>query len=300
MEQVNCNLCGANDPRPFLTTRDRYTGEEYHLWRCGNCHLIYLNPRPGADELERHYPDDYEAYQAIGPQSSALANWHEEQALTKRLQFVQAQHSTAGRLLDIGCATGNFLHRAQLSGWEVAGIEINPRAASIARQRYNVPVHASDLLDTDLSPDYFDAVTLWDVLEHLPNPRAALGKIHQILQRGGVVCFSIPNLASFDRHLFGTAWIGWDSPRHFNLFDDDTISKLFDETGFRLLEKKCLLGGKGTFQLSLDQVIHGRPRLAWIMRAYPIISAFLWPYRQLAYAAHRGPIMFYAAEVVKA
>ena len=137
---------------------------------------------------------------------------------------------------------------------------------------------------------------MWDVLEHVPSPKKTLSLCHKLLKPGGLVVFSIPNLNSYDRHLFGEKWIGWDPPRHFHLFDEGTISRLLDETNFIEIDKDCIIGGKGTFLLSIDNLI----RASWIEKSvhftYPLLSAIMWPYRKFAYYLKRGPIITYAIQ----
>jgi SAM-dependent methyltransferase len=143
-------------------------------------------------------------------------------------------------------------------------------------------------------------ITLWDVLEHLPNPRSALEKCWRLLKTDGLVVFSIPNLASYDRYIFGNKWIGWDAPRHFTLFTKMTLNQIISDTNFLIIGERCFIGGKGTFLLSLDNVfdktIFARP----IKKTYPILSALLWPYRQFSYLTKRGPILAIAARKQKA
>jgi 2-polyprenyl-3-methyl-5-hydroxy-6-metoxy-1,4-benzoquinol methylase len=198
-----------------------------------------------------------------------------------------------GHLLDIGCATGIFMKAAQDYGWQVQGIEPVEQAAHKAQEIYHLNVNVGRLETLHLPVANFDVITLWDVLEHLPSPRSALEHIHPLLKANGIVVFSIPNLISFDRYIFGSSWIGWDAPRHLNLLSESNITQLLDITGFTVVDKKCITGGKGTFLLSLDHLIGNSPRIKIIRRLYFILSAILWPYRQLCYLLYRGPIISY-------
>jgi 2-polyprenyl-3-methyl-5-hydroxy-6-metoxy-1,4-benzoquinol methylase len=294
MEQVKCDLCGNNDWHPFLSTTDRFTGEKFCLVKCKHCDLIYLNPRPQIFEMQRYYPDEYEAYHLPIQQSSKFENWHIEHTLEKQLGYVEYFHSNRGRLLDVGCATGNFLNLAVRRGWQVLGLEIIEKAAIIARQQYNLEVITQNLESVELPDGSFDVVTLWDVLEHLSSPRDVLTRIHKLLRPMGMIFFSIPNLNSYDQYLFGRSWIGWDSPRHFTLFTNQTIKQLLDATEFEIVDRRCLIGGKGAFLLSTDQIIDKKPYLYWLKGIYPLISLLFWPYRKLAYATQKGPIIYYA------
>jgi SAM-dependent methyltransferase len=298
MEPVVCDLCGANNPRPYLTTTDRFTGSIFTFTRCSQCQLVYLNPRPSKAELEEHYPNDYEAYRLPEQYGSATENWHALQALAKQLNYVESYLPERGLLLDVGCATGNFLHFAQNHGWKVQGLEIVEKAAQIARKQFGIDVITSDLEGAHLPKASLDVVTLWDVLEHLTSPVGDMQRIHELLRPGGLIFFSIPNLDSYDRRLFGPEWIGWDAPRHFTLFDTVTINRLIVETGFELVDQRCLLGGRGTFLLSIDRIRQKKPILKWLRSLYPIISLLSWPYRQYAYLRQRGPIMYYTVRKV--
>jgi len=196
--------------------------------------------------------------------------------------------------LDVGCATGNFLKVAQENGWQVLGVEPIGKAAQIARDYYQLEVITGTLDSADIPSISFDVITMWDVLEHLPSPKQALHRSLELLKPGGLLVFSIPNLISFDRSLFGQYWIGWDAPRHFNLFSEQTLRRLLDTTGFEYTTKECILGGKGTFLLSLDMVLNNNQFGSGIKSLYPLISAILWPYRQISYLLNRGPIITYA------
>ncbi|MCJ7536485.1 MAG: hypothetical protein MUO57_13220, partial [Anaerolineales bacterium] len=101
-------------------------------------------------------------------------------------------------------------------------------------------------------------------------------------------------LSSFDRYLFGKYWIGWDAPRHFNLFTEQSLNQLLGMTSLEVIAKGCILGGKGTFLLSLDNALDHNHFASGIKKLYPLISALLWPYRQFSYLVNRGPIITYA------
>lgn len=296
METVVCDLCGSSETIPYLQQADRFGDQVFSLCICTQCGLIYLNPRPTSDEIGNYYPDDYEAFYVLD-NVSPNQRWHLLRSLNSQLDFVETHMPSRGRLLDIGCATGTFLHIAQTRGWTVTGIETHPQAAEFARQQYGIEISTGTLetVANNLPDNSFDAITLWDVLEHLPSPRTAMQYIHRLLTPDGVVIFSIPNLHSFDRYLFGSAWIGWDMPRHFTLFTRQTLNTLLNLTGFTETDAKCITGGKGTFFLSLDNVIHQYPQFLWAKKGYPILGTLLWPYRQLAYRLQRGTIITHAA-----
>jgi len=293
MENVICNLCGSSESSPFFSRVDRFSGDVFEFVSCNQCGLIYLNPRPTQSELGGYYPSGYEAYNSFETLSVDM-----QRALNIQLKFIEKFAQSRGRLLDVGCATGNFMQVSKLQGWDAHGIELIASAAQIAQEKHGTNVKIGSLETVEYPDRYFNIITLWDVLEHLPDPKGALKHCHNLLVPGGLLIFSIPNLKSFDRYLFGRVWIGWDAPRHFYMFSEITIKRLFELTGFQLLEQKCLLGGKGTFLLSLDNLVGSGRMGAIVNKIYPLISALLWPYRQFSYIFKRGPIITFVARKV--
>jgi ubiquinone/menaquinone biosynthesis C-methylase UbiE len=249
------------------------------------------------EELSAYYPDHYEAFQ---PQvMSPRQAWHASRMWEMQAKYVMRFMPTSGRLLDIGCATGEFLNTIRNHKWEVSGLEVIEQAAHNARERYKLDVITGSLETANLADNSYDVITMWDVLEHLPDPKDALKRCHRLLKPGGYVIFSIPNLASFDRYLFGSRWIGWDAPRHFTLFTKPTLQQALDQTGFSIESSDCFLGGKGTFLLSLDNILGNSKLAGLIKKLYPVISFMLWPYRRLSYLIGRGPILAVAARKVE-
>jgi len=294
MEITSCDLCGSDDSRLFLNRLDRFSDQEFKLVTCTQCGLIYLNPRPTQSEIIEFYPDYYESYQTLDDDNTSLQNWHIQRMLHMQLDFVEKYATQRGHLLDIGCSTGRFLKIARDRGWDVKGVELVEKAAQIARQEYYLDVSIGSFKSIPLQENYYDIITLWDVLEHLPSPKDTLQKTHHLLKNNGILVFSIPNLASFDRFLFGSAWIGWDAPRHFTLFSSENLNQLFTEVGYKLVGQRCITGGKGTFFLSMNQLSSQSIVFSTIRKLDPMISMLLWPYRQLSYLLKRGPIITYA------
>jgi 2-polyprenyl-3-methyl-5-hydroxy-6-metoxy-1,4-benzoquinol methylase len=291
MEHVTCGLCGSAESILFMTRVDRFSGESFNLVHCEKCGLIYLDPRPTQSEIEAYYTDDYECFTS---QNSALSSSQirpVQRAMSLKVDFVEKHTLRCGKMLDLGCATGDFLNAARGRGWEVKGIELVDRAAHFAQEQYHLDVSLGSLESVQLPESYYDVVTLWDVLEHLPSPKHTLGHIWRILKPGGWLVFSVPNLKAFDRYLFGASWIGWDVPRHFYLFSENHLIQLLDLNSFKFIEKKCFIGGKGTFWLSLINRFEALGTTSQGIE--PVISAALWPYRQFAYLFDRGPIITY-------
>ena len=297
MEWTNCNLCGSDRTEPYREGRDRQLGgtERFCLVRCLQCGLIYLNPRPCRDDMARYYPADYEPFARLSRyEGGRLARWSYRRYLDKRCAKLP---KTPGRLLDVGCATGDFLARAREHGWRVQGVEPGQAAAEAARRRYDLDVFTGDLAQAHFPDGHFDAVTLWDVLEHLVDPRVELAEIHRILKPDGLLLIELPNLHSFDAVLFGPYWIGLDMPRHLYLFPPAALDAFLKQAGFKMFSRRCSSGGYGAFVASLNlwsaeqssRLGRWTQRLATGLSQHPTWQWLLLPYVYLAYAAGRGP-----------
>jgi SAM-dependent methyltransferase len=295
MKIYTCNFCSSEEQMDYLTLNDRFSGEAFKLVACKQCGLLFLNPQPNEDEIAQYYPQDYEPYVKPGTHGADDLPADVRLALSIYLDFVEKYAPRRGRLLDVGCATGNFLAAAQTRGWEVTGVEFVEVAAKVAIEQYGLDVKIGALESAKLLEESYNLITLWDVLEHLPNPRETLERCWKLLAPGGLIIFSVPNLKSFDRYLFGKRWIGWEAPRHFHLFPASTIQQVLDQSGFEMIDQVCFIGGRGTFFLSLDTILDGSKLAGVTRKLYPLIGALLWPYRKISYLLRRGPIITYVA-----
>jgi len=296
MEWTTCNLCGSTQTDLYYEGRDRQLGgiERFRLVRCRQCGLIYLNPRPSQDEISRYYPDDYEPFTRFSrDQSGPLARWSQTRYLDKRCKAVMRWKSS-GRLLDVGCATGEFLARMMEYGWQVQGVELSPTAAETARREYDLDVLTGDLTQAQFPDHHFDVITLWDVLEHLYDPLAGLVEINRILKDDGLLVIELPNAKSFDAALFGPYWIGLDMPRHLHVFPPAPLEAMLKQSGFQIVSRRCFSGGCGAFVLSLnfwleEHAFKWLSRLVTVLSKGPALRLLLLPYIYLAYALGKGP-----------
>ena len=292
-ETVPCNICGSMQTKPYLTLRDRFTGDLFRIVNCDNCGLKYLNPRPSKSGLAHYYPKEYEPYATKGTGSF---NWHGRRMRHLQLNFVERFRPARGNLLDVGSATGNFLTVARDRGWSVHGIEISEEAASIAKVNYNLETLVGAVEDVLQDNEIYDVITMWDVLEHLRDPMGVLSKCHQALKPGGFIIMSIPNLDSYDRYLFGASWVGWEIPRHFYFFDEHTLARLLSEIGLAVIATHSFIGGRGVFELSMQTKFATGMKAKLANVTLPALLAITWPYRKLSYQSGKGSILTFVAE----
>jgi 2-polyprenyl-3-methyl-5-hydroxy-6-metoxy-1,4-benzoquinol methylase len=297
-EEVVCDNCGSAEADLLYEVRDRRygIGGVFPLVQCRQCGLLYLNPRPAPDSLTTYYPEQYAPYRAPSDsQDARVVRWLERYGPLRRCRAILAWKK-AGRVLDVGCSTGVFLAEMARHGhWELHGVEVNARAAEYARQRYGLRIFTGQLAEAGYADEYFDVVTLWHVLEHLPHPRSALSEIHRILKPGGLLVVQVPNLGSWEARLFGRFWAGLDAPRHLFVFGEDTLSSLLQSTGFYQAEAFCLAGGHHSFMISLSFLVDEMIRNSKVSQMVKAcihsdpLRVLVYPYFHLVRKMGKGP-----------
>jgi len=233
MERVKCNLCGSSESTPWQRV------EGWQIVRCANCGLGYLNPRPTEDELSKLYDEIYFKKHSIEAGEEEEEIEHGLRLNEERIALVE-MFRKPGRILDIGCASGFFLAAAKRRGWDVTGVEVSEWSARRAARLIGDSVVVGQFMDVELPEASFDAVTMWDVLEHTNDPKAVLRRIRSILEPDGIVVVRVPNCASFDAYLFGRKWNGWSVPFHPHHFTPKTLDKMLQAAGLTTVytEKK--------------------------------------------------------------
>jgi SAM-dependent methyltransferase len=256
MEETNCNLCGANDTELVYEEKDRLMKlpGTFYLVRCRQCGLLYLNPRPTAKEIGYYYPEEYGPY-TVKPQDepSWINRLDTSYGYWKRARLVSTAHVDSGRILDVGCATGNFLNMmSHFGAWELYGVDINAAGVQYARDRYGINACLGELADGRYKDGFFDVVTMWDVMEHVHDPTATLAEVHRILKPGGLFLVRVPNVATWDAKLFGRFWAGYDAPRHLYIYSPPTLTRFLDNAGFHIHRMRSDILGYAPFALSVQ------------------------------------------------
>lgn len=302
MEWISyCPLCCSEGHRILVQGPDRLHGiqGDFSLVQCRSCGLIYQNPRPSAEGLAAYYPQDYFPYVRQNKPHSLLIRlgWRYGYEMTRRCRAI-AKHKAGGKLIDVGCAHGVFLSSIRDFGsWEVWGVEINPEASQYARQEFSLDVYTGTLEEAGFPARFFDVVTLWDVLEHLPDPIGSLQEIHRILKPDGILVVGVPNVKSVDARIFGKYWIGLDLPRHLYVFSPQTLEQVLNRTSFAVVDIQYVSGSHYSFLQSLrfvlaDKITNPRLRAVATDLTYALaLRIILMPYLLLMERLGRGPIM---------
>lgn len=298
LEKTTCLLCGSTQSTPYQEGADyfmRLPGT-FYLVRCVSCGLLYQNPRPSLDEIDHYYPNQYGSYSSAHAGLYArpgLAGWLIRRAQHYRCRLLHQAVSTAShqtkRLLDVGCASGLFLEAMQYyAGWQVEGVELNQQAAHATSERLGIPVFAGPLEAANFPDATFDAITLWDVLEHLHDPVASLRELRRILKPGGALFVRVPNAASYVARGCGRYWSGYDLPRHMTSFTPRTLSQMLRQTGFNRLvcrySSGSYIAALHSLRFALDNSTFDSEWAALIHRIllHPFVRAVAWLPTRLA------------------
>jgi len=231
MEEVNCPLCPPGTPtRIFL--RSQQGKALFTYVQCRGCGLVFLRPRPGAAEIQEFYAEDY-----YGEGSHKFRSWLEVPRnffAWNRVRRVRKYFSRPGKVLDIGCGQGTFLQMLQNEGWKCWGTELTEESAR-RTSRLGIPVYAGEFDENRFPPHSFDLITLWQVLEHLPDPGKILKGSSRLLKKGGILAISTPNIDSLQARISAEQWFHLDPPRHLYLFSPRTLQRMMESLGLDLL-----------------------------------------------------------------
>ena len=202
----------------------------YHVVRCANCGLVYVDPIPASDELSRHYNQDYYSEWISTQRKKRERMW------ARRLKSIE-RVAKKGSILDVGCGEGLFLELAKQKGWQVHGTDVSAYATEFTSERLGQDVFCGEIWDTGFTQQSFDVVTLWHVLEHSTSPMRTLQELRRVLKPGGLLVLAVPNL---NDRLMQAAYrlVKGRKPRLFSTGDKEIHLFHFSVRSLRLLLEK--------------------------------------------------------------
>jgi 2-polyprenyl-3-methyl-5-hydroxy-6-metoxy-1,4-benzoquinol methylase len=248
-----CKLCGGQGRIVYEGLADPFFNApgSWILKKCNNlqCGLSWLDPTPFPEDLhlayKRYFTHGkldaafgikqhvrtllYKAYQALASAPAILTGLQKDKKQAK-LMYLNAR--AKGKLLDVGCGDGSFLHRMRQLGWAVAGVDFDDAAIQNAKLNYALELYTGDLSSVELPSNSFDAITLSHVIEHVPDFFGLLGETHRLLKPGGQLVVTTPNGDSMGHKMFGRNWFGLDAPRHLQIFSMNALNVLAARINF--------------------------------------------------------------------
>ncbi|CAM2873321.1 class I SAM-dependent methyltransferase [Flavobacterium frigoris] len=217
----------------FLTVKDHSVSKEtFDLYHDETLDMLITYPQPSLENLGKYYESEDYISHTDGKRSLFEKAYHfiKGIALKNKLQLINLHQPQKGRILDIGAGTGDFLAVAKENGWETVGVEPSDKARAIALKKA-----VSFVEDTSgLESHSFDVITMWHVLEHVPNLDKQIKELKRLLKPSGTLIVAVPNFKSFDAKHYGTFWAAYDVPIHFWHFSKKAIKMLFEKEGMKL------------------------------------------------------------------
>ncbi|RBP34693.1 2-polyprenyl-3-methyl-5-hydroxy-6-metoxy-1,4-benzoquinol methylase [Oceanihabitans sediminis] len=220
------------------------SGEEFELVQNKSYGFLETVPQPKEENLSEYYKtEDYISH------TDSKRNLFEKAyhlvrsiSLKRKLKIINSFSERANNfdssekksLLDFGCGTGDFLQTAQKNNWKVLGIEPNQQAREIANSKTTNAVFNSEHLNK-IEDQSFDVITLWHVLEHVPNLEEQISVFKKLLKENGVLIVAVPNYKSFDAKHYKNFWAAYDVPRHLWHFNQDSIASLFSKENMKVV-----------------------------------------------------------------
>ncbi len=227
-------LMNLSNTKHFLNVKDHSVSQEtFELLHDEELDMLITHPQPSLEKLPSYYESvDYISH-TDGNKSlfEKMYQFVKAIALKNKLKLINSQ-SSKGRILDIGAGVGDFLTVAKNDGWETIGIEPNDKAKTIAK---NKGVSFAESL-SELESNSFDVITMWHVLEHVPNLENQIKELKRLVKPSGTVIIAVPNFKSFDAEYYGKFWAAYDIPIHLWHFSKTAIKKLFANEDLELKE----------------------------------------------------------------
>jgi 2-polyprenyl-3-methyl-5-hydroxy-6-metoxy-1,4-benzoquinol methylase len=254
-----CVLCNRS-----YSTVIEHCEEGYKVVKCLGCGLVYVDPIPKKELLEKAYLAEYYTPWLETQRKKRRKMWK------TRISTLNSFSERKGNLLDVGCGEGLFLELARRDGWDVTGTEISPFAVKYGKERLDLNILQGELIDIEFTDKSFNAVTIWHVLEHTRNPIIVLKEIRRIIKDDGVLIMAIPNLNNIlsqwayrlvigkRRHLFDPS----DRELHLYHFTTESIKLALEKTGFRV-EK--IIPDMGIVQWHIRNLNHVAKRVGFLI-----------------------------------
>ncbi len=232
----NCPVCGSDTFEPFIYGNDYFlTGEKFEIVKCKGCGFRFTNPRPVAGDLGRYY-ESAEYISHSDTRKGLFASVYQlvrKYTLARKLSMI-SKFGQKGEILDIGCATGQFLHYMSEHGWNTTGIEPDEKARERAVADYGLQVFPEEKINA-LSKFSFYVITMWHVLEHVSDLTGRMEQLKSLLKPEGTLIIAVPNCDSYDAKRYRQFWAGYDLPRHLYHFTKSDIKLLAEKNGFTIV-----------------------------------------------------------------
>jgi len=240
----NCPVCKSREINFVLIALDHTVShEEFEIWQCNVCTLRFTQAIPDKDGISAYYKSEYYISHSDTNKGFINSIYHTVRKITlvKKKKLIEKYTGTStGKILDVGCGTGAFLHTMEQAGWEVTGLEPDEAAKAKAKQLYGLNLQDSEKLFT--TPDEtYDAITMWHVLEHVHELHKYLDQVKKLLKPKGFLFIAVPNYTCYDQKVYKEYWAAYDVPRHLYHFSPKAMMQLLQLHDLKIKSIKRML-----------------------------------------------------------
>ena len=256
-----CPLCESSNYGilyPEIIDRHYGISGEFIIAKCNNCSLVFLNPLPDDSILVNLYPEDFYAYQDLMPKKSLLKKVLRN-VLLVGMDTKDPKFDNPGKILDIGCGSGQFLSKMKDKGWDCYGVEVSSDASEIGNKSADLNIFTGSLVDASFPSNHFEYIRSNHSFEHVYNPNETMSEIYRILKPGGKLFIGVPNIESLNAQIFGEYWWYLGAPVHTFNYSARTLTKMIEKHGLTVENVRCnsnYSGLLGSLQIYLNRTSH--------------------------------------------
>lgn len=245
MEKLNsCLVCGHTTLNKELTCKDFVaSGESFDLYRCAHCTFLFTNPRPDFNQIGPYYQSDRYVSHAGDKKDFSFMykvyDWVRDYSIKQKISHIKT-YKPSGKLMDLGCGLGYFLHGVVNDGaFQALGVDVSQEAVEYVKNKFGHHVQNESDLD-NLEPESFDVITQWHVLEHVHLLNERMEQLKKLLKKDGYLFIAVPNSNSWDAKHYKEFWDGYDVPRHLYHFNQKSFTELMQRHGFKVVETRSM------------------------------------------------------------
>lgn len=228
---VKCNNCESNSLKSHTRTKCNWSNLDLNIVICENCKLVFSHPKPNKSLGLKYFENAYS--NAPGFESHSYYRDHENIFIRNKIRFdlVRQSNTPNNNILDYGAGQGHFLKVCNDNNWNAVGIELSRAAIEVGKKLFNI-----NILDStkSLPKEHFGVITLWDVIEHLQDPKETLLMLEKFLHKEGVIIFETSNIDSYDYLIKKRKWSYWDVD-HYYYYSHKTLKYLLNSINFEII-----------------------------------------------------------------
>ena len=238
----NCPICNNSDFKEFIKTKDFFlTQEDFSIYYCISCGFKFTYPVPSPENIGIYYKSSEYVSHSDTKKGLFYQLYHIVKNYTLKNKFnLINKYSKKGSILDYGCGTGDFLKAFKENNWNCFGVEPDTKTRQYATEKQNLNIISPEKIDV-FEKKSLEVITLWHVLEHIPDLNEKLITFKSLLKDNGTLVIAVPNCDSYDAEYYEKYWAAYDVPRHLHHFNKKTLTLLLEKNGFEVIKIKNML-----------------------------------------------------------